>query len=66
MDIHDRIARALVRSARVDADAIKIAVNGATVTLSGKVPTWHEREAAEQAAWAATGVAEVRNEITLA
>jgi len=65
-DIHDRIARALVRSARVDADAIKIAVNGATVTLSGNVPTWHEREAAEQAAWAGPGVAEVRNEITLA
>lgn len=65
VDIRDRITGALVRSARVDADAIKVAVNGATVTLSGNVPTWHEREAAEEAAWAAPGVADVRNEITL-
>jgi osmotically-inducible protein OsmY len=64
-DIHSRITGALVRSAKVDAEAVRVAVNGATVTLSGSVPTWHEREAAEEAAWSAPGVMEVRNEITL-
>lgn len=65
-DVRDRITGALVRNAKVDADAIKVAVNGGVVTLVGSVPTWHEREAAEEAAWAAPGIIEVRNEITLA
>jgi osmotically-inducible protein OsmY len=64
-DIRDRITDALVRSARVDARAIKVAVNGEVVTLTGNVPTWHEREAAEEAAWAAPGVTKVQNDITL-
>lgn len=65
-DIRDRITEALVRSAKVDADAIKVTIKGGVVTLAGSVPTWHEREAAEEAAWSAPGVMEVRNEMTLA
>src|ERR1044072_8918207 len=58
-DIKHRIEQALERSASIDAKAIKVSVNDGRVTLDGKVRAWHERDAAEWAAWAAPGVSSV-------
>jgi osmotically-inducible protein OsmY len=64
-DIRDRITQAFKRNAELESDAIRVDVAGSTVTLSGKVKDWYERQMAETAAWAAPGVTEVRDNITL-
>lgn len=64
-DVRDRIAKAFKRSAELEGDAIHIDVAGSTVTLSGKVKAWYERQMAEGAAWAVPGVTEVRDNISL-
>lgn len=55
------IESALRRSAEVDAQHIRVAVDGSTVTLSGHVRSCHEQREAERAAWAAAGVTRVDN-----
>ncbi len=65
-DIKAKIEAAFKRSAQVDAQAVKIDLFGNKVTLRGTVHSWAEREEAEQAAWAAPGVALVENQLALA
>lgn len=65
-DIHDKIIDAFRRSAELDGAGIVITVDGSTVTLSGTVKAWHERELAEDAAWRVPGVTDVRDRISLA
>lgn len=62
-DIRSQIHRAYERHAAVDADKVKIDVSGSTVTLTGEVHSWHERDDAENAAWAAPGVKTVHNNL---
>jgi osmotically-inducible protein OsmY len=62
-DVEKKIREALERQADREAERIKIEVNGAHVTLSGKVHTWAERKAAQGAAWSAPGVANVINNL---
>ena len=64
-DVQSRIMAALHRQAQVDAQNIQVAVDGSQITLSGTVTSWAEREAAVHAAWAAPGVSEVIDQITL-
>lgn len=64
-EIKDKIRRAFERSATVDSSHIAIDVNGSIVTLRGPVRSWAEREDAENAAWAAPGVAQVRDELRI-
>ncbi len=59
--IHD----ALARQADREAQKINVAVDGTTVTLTGRVHSWAERDAAMGAAWAAPGVAAIVNEIVV-
>lgn len=59
--IHD----ALLRQADDDARHIAVTVNGAEVTLRGKVRSWAERAAAQGAAWSAPGVTKVVNELVV-
>ena len=47
------------RNAELESSGITIVVDGSKVTLSGKVKAWHERRAAENAAWAIPSVTEV-------
>ncbi|HKQ12686.1 MAG TPA: BON domain-containing protein [Steroidobacteraceae bacterium] len=60
-DIRGKIRQSFKRHADTDADKIQISVADRTVTLNGTVSTWREREDAESAAWAAPGVAHVKN-----
>lgn len=60
------IEAALKRRAVNEANAIKVSVNGSEVTLSGRVPTWAERDAAGSAAWGSPGVTNVVDNIAIA
>jgi osmotically-inducible protein OsmY len=62
-DTGEHIRRALIRSAAVDADAIRVTTVGTDVTLSGTVRTWLERSEAARAAWASPHVTSVHNNI---
>jgi osmotically-inducible protein OsmY len=64
-EIRNTICAAFARHANVDADRVIVSVIGDAVTLSGEVRSWHEREEAEVAAWAAPGVRRVNNELVL-
>lgn len=62
-DVHDRVIAALKRTDRIDGDPVHVVVNGDSVSLGGRVPYSHLRQAAERAALAASGVASVENNI---
>lgn len=65
-DVTRRIREALTRQAQREAKHLDVQVNGGTVVLQGQVRSWHERQAAQGAAWSAPGVAQVINELTIA
>ena len=62
-DLSRKIEDALRRQALREAQHIHIAVAGDTVTLTGKVHSWQERQAAQGVAWSAPGVKAVVNEL---
>lgn len=64
-DIRSKIHSAYQRHAALDAKKVKIDVLGGTVTLSGEVHSWHEKDDAENAAWAAPGVKIVHNNLSV-
>ena len=65
-DLKKKIEQALVRSAEVDARTITVEVQGSKVILRGTVRSWAEKEEAERQAWAAAGVTDVQNLISIA
>jgi osmotically-inducible protein OsmY len=64
-EIQAGITQALVRTAEVDASRITVAVDGARVTLTGRVRSWAEYDAALNASWRAKGVTNVINDIVV-
>jgi osmotically-inducible protein OsmY len=64
-DIRPRIVRALHEDADIDARGLSVVVSGNTVTLTGTVRSWHERESAERAAMHAPGITHVENLIAV-
>ncbi len=65
VEIKRKIEEAFRRSAEVDAARITVASDGGTVTLSGTVRSWAERQEAERTAWATPGVVKVENHIVV-
>ena len=65
-EVKDKIDAALKRNAILDAQQIKVQVDGSKVTLSGSVRTWDEFDEAAYAAWNAPGVSELTNLLTVA
>jgi len=65
-DVAQRIQKALMRDAGVNADAITVTVEGSIATLTGVVHSYAEKVDAEDAAWLAPGIMEVDNDITVA
>lgn len=64
-DVRKKIVDALERNAELEADSIRVFVQGDKVTLEGNVKGWYERDVAERAAWSVPGVAAVEDRLTL-
>jgi osmotically-inducible protein OsmY len=64
-EIASKIRAAFERHADLDADKVHVTVLDGTVTLTGEVHSWHEREDAENAARAAPGVRGIKNDLSL-
>lgn len=64
-DVAGRIEALFVREARLGATEVLITAVGGKVVLSGQVHSWRERDLAERIAWAAPGVTEVVDRITV-
>ena len=64
-NLSDDISAALHRSWFAPND-IKVVADGGTVTLTGHVKSWSERELAGSTAWAAPGAADVENYLIIA
>jgi osmotically-inducible protein OsmY len=63
--VRDKIEASLRRNAIIDSKNIRVLTSGSKVTLSGHVHSYAERREAEHAAWAAPGVSEVVNDVTV-
>ncbi len=59
------IERALARNRATDDQNIRVKVSGNTVTLSGSVHSWYQKQEAGRISWNAPGVSEVNNEIVI-
>ena len=64
-DVQLSIKKALQRDAKIDADNLTVQTMDGTVTLTGDVGSWSEHDAALAAAWAAPGVTDVDDEISV-
>ena len=65
IDVRDKIEAAFKRSAEVDARRIAVSALDGKVVLTGNVHSWAERQEAERAAWAAPGVKQVEDHLTV-
>ncbi|MDO8430999.1 MAG: BON domain-containing protein [Candidatus Binatus sp.] len=65
IEVRSQIEQAFKRSAQIDARQISVEAHDDKVILRGTVRSWAELHEAETAAWAAPGVAEVENRLTV-
>lgn len=62
-DTEERIRKALVRNAQLEAQGIHVRAEGNKVVLTGTVKSWAERRQAAHTAWASPHVTDVDNRI---
>ena len=65
-EVKTKIESALRRATELEAKLINVEVKGNKVILRGHVRSWAERSDAERAAWAAPGVGQVEDNLTIA
>jgi osmotically-inducible protein OsmY len=65
-EVKTKIENALRRATESEASHIDVEVDGNKVILRGRVRSWTERSEAERAAWAAPGVGQVEDNLTIA
>jgi osmotically-inducible protein OsmY len=63
--VKEKVQAALQRQATSDANSIKVETSGGRVTLSGHASSWQSIEDASSAAWAAPGVTDVVQRISI-
>jgi len=63
--VKSQITKEFERHARIDADKIKVTVEGEKIILTGKVSSYDEIDEAETAAWSIAGVEKVDNKLTI-
>ncbi len=59
------VESAIARSWSVDDNNINVSVSGTTVTLSGTVNSWYQKEEAARIAWKTPGIWHVKNELAI-
>jgi osmotically-inducible protein OsmY len=64
-DVREKIEAAFKRSAEIDARRIAVTAQDGKVILNGNVRSWAERREAERAAWAAPGVKQVEDHLSV-
>jgi osmotically-inducible protein OsmY len=64
-DVQAKIEAAFKRSAEIDARRVHVAAHDGKVVLTGNVRSWAERQEAERAAWAAPGVTDIDDRLTV-
>lgn len=64
-DVKKRIEDALKRNAEIEAQNIRVYVQGGKVTLDGKVDSWAERQRVENTVWSAPGVLSVDDRLSV-
>lgn len=69
-ETHDAIEKkdvenAIARCWTIDDSDINVSVSGTTVTLSGTVSSWHQKEEAGRIAWKTAGIWHVKNELVV-
>ena len=64
-DVKQSIKKALQRDAKLDADSISVESTNGTVRLTGSVGSWSEHDAALAAAWAAPGVVNIDDRVSI-
>jgi osmotically-inducible protein OsmY len=64
-DIQQKITAAFHRTATIDAEKVSVEVSGTRAILRGSVRSYAEKDDAEEAAWAAPGITNVENKLTV-
>jgi osmotically-inducible protein OsmY len=59
------VEKAIGRSWSIDDSDIEVSVSGTTVTLTGTVNSWYQRDEAARIAWNTPGIWHVKNELTV-